>query len=183
MVKNSQKLTALSRVGMAILSGVLSASAFSYDGRITISGFVEEEGTCVIKTGSEEQAIELSDVNVKELSTAGETAKPKTFSISLSRCRTADYNNVKLKFSGYSVFPGVLQDFTSNSSARNVGFYITKLDSTPVMLLNGKDAEKASGTGVNAVQPRFDYIVSYYALGKATVGTVQIPLNFSIDYN
>ena len=183
--KNCLKITALLVWGA---SGVVWAEAIKApnppDGVRAFEGEILE-GTCEIAMESEDRTVTLPDVSVHLLRKSGDTAGDTAFSISLVNCLEINYKKVALRFRNLSFPPNILYNDLykgQNSKEPNVGVEIIKPDGTPITLTGGVDDEKAQGTGVGNVQPRFDYVARYYAFERAKAGNVQATMHFEISY-
>lgn len=188
--KNCLKITALlvwgaSGVVWAYDEDYLDVSKLrSFDGERIFDGEIIE-GTCEVSMESANRIVTLPDVSVHLLRKSGDTAGDTAFSISLVNCLEINYKKVALRFRNLSFPPNILYNDLykgQNSKEPNVGVEIIKPDGTPITLTGGTDNEKAQGTGVGNVQPRFDYVARYYAFAPAKVGNVQATMNFEILY-
>lgn len=156
----------------------IANATWAYDGRVTVKGKIEEEGTCQIKTSDQNLEVRLPTVSTQLLKRTNDTAGETPFSIHLSNCRIPDYDRVLLIWGG-----GNLPNTASSSPAQNVVIKITKAaDRDWATYLGAKDHEKAVDSGKDNIQPRFDYIAQYFATGKATAGNVQANVIFKILY-
>lgn len=169
---------------LKILTALLVVSVgdgWAWDGERDFEGTVKE-GSCEVSTNSRDMLVILPTVATNLLRKAGDTAGDTPFSIRLVRCDASEFSKVQLSFKALSFMPGILENRATKNFAKNVKLKITKPDGSLVTLSNGKDDLKAEGTGVGEVQPRFDYIVQYYAVGQASAGNVEASIQFEIHY-
>lgn len=174
---------------VALLDCIVARPAYAYDGKVTFQGEILSDGTCKIETDSKNRTVTLPTVGKANLSSAGQTAAPVPFSITLKECNAVDAEKSALLFSGATAGQSYLPNTASNGKATNVGIQIVKADGagTPIKVDGSQaNSEKAPDTGKEqngtVIQPRFDYFAHYYATGAATAGDVEATATFQVQY-
>lgn len=153
------------------------------DGEVIFEGEIEQ-ATCQIESESRDLTITLPTISPKLLKKLGDTAGQKPFSIQLIGCQSTVYDLVELSWRGVGIYPGTLLNTVTENPAQNVLIQVIKPDD-PDWMLSGAvtDKKKAKDSGINNVQPRFDYIAQYFATGQAGTGNVSANATFKISYH
>lgn len=174
---------------VALLDCIVALPAYAADGKVTFEGEILSDGTCKIETDSQNRTVTLPTVGKANLSSAGQTATPVPFSITLKDCKIDDAIKANLLFSGAATGKPYLPNATDSGKATNVGIQIVRADGTGTpIIVDGSQAnsEKAPDTGKEqnstVIQPRFDYFARYYATGAATAGDVEATATFQVQY-
>ena len=174
---------------VALLDCIVALPAYAADGTVTFEGEILSDGTCKIETDSQNRTVTLPTVGRANLSSAGQTAAPVPFSITLKECKAVDAEKSALLFSGATTGQPYLPNTESSGKATNVGIQIVKADGAGTTVkVDGSQSDnvKASGTGEEkngtVIQPRFDYFAHYYATGAATAGDVEATATFQVQY-
>lgn len=183
--KNCLKMTALLVWGA---SGQAWAEAIKApnppDGARVFEGEILK-GTCEVDMARSDRIVNLPPVSKNLLRNYGDTAGDTKFSIILKECLTSDYNTVRLYWSGLDDDSLLLnRAFYFGKGAANVYIQVVKL-SGEGLTKTGKvsiDRKKAEDSGVGNIQPKFDYIAKYFALGQVTTGDVESEATFEINY-
>lgn len=170
---------------LAILSALASASGFAADGTITLKGSVSSQSCEVTGNGTADKnfTVTLDPVMASSLTAAAATAGAKYFSISLNACTTTT-GNVYTSFEPgptVDVVTGQLKLDATGTPAQNVQLGIKNLDRSVVNLGNTGTAQGSKQVALSNGAAKMDYIVEYVATGKATAGSANSSVLYTVS--
>lgn len=164
----------------ALVTGVLSASAFADDGKINFVGAITDDACTVVNNMSNPLTVTLGTVSSAAFTAAGSTAAPTKFTIALTGC-PATMTSAKVKFDGTADtnVNTILQLTQETGVATNVGIQLMDKANVVVPLYTASSAY-ALAAGAN----NLDFTARYYATAAAvTAGPANSTSNFTIVYN
>lgn len=154
--------------------------ASAADGTINFAGTIIDTA-CTVDAASANQTVKLGTVSASSFSTAGATAAPTRFSISLTGCPAA-VKSASIRFDG-TVASGnsSILSLSSGQTATNLGVGIYQQDSTTLIPIGSSTPSLPLTTsGVNT----FNFIAKYYAISTpVAAGTANATATFTIAYN
>ncbi|MGL5389644.1 MAG: fimbrial protein [Serratia sp. (in: enterobacteria)] len=164
----------------ALVTGVLSASAFADDGKINFVGSITDDACTVVNNMSNPLTVTLGTVSSSAFTAAGSTAAPTKFTIALTDC-PATMTSAKVKFDGTADtnVNTILKLTQETGVATNVGIQLMDKANVVVPLYTASSAY-ALTAGAN----NLDFVARYYATAAAvTAGPANSTSNFTIVYN
>lgn len=158
----------------------------AYDGKVIFNGEVIDQ-TCVVVTNKQQQTVILDKVQATKLAKAGDVAGGKNFSIDLQGCKTdSQHQLVRAEFKS-SPLVDAANGYTlkkNGGTATNVNFRLKEADGTAIRI--GDPSYVANDAAYKDLNRQatgsINYSVEYYATGKATEGTVNSEVEYSIVY-
>lgn len=182
---------------MAVTSALFSAGAMAADGTINFNGNITASACTV--TGAAQSgnvvatstSVNLPNVSVGALSTVGEYAGHKPFSIYLTNCEaTAGLQNVYTAFTTTTPAASdgnVMANTQTTSPATGVGVAILKGDTFTQIDLNGgsrTDTVRALPVAGSPAAMQLDYVAAYKVLTlPVTAGGVTAQVSYTLAYN
>lgn len=174
-------------MGLLGLFGLIG-NAWAIDiGTISVTGTVSA-GSCTARiSGSTDHTIALDTVSPAALAAAGNTAAPKTFTISLSGCDLVGNKNVVPYFLGASInTAGRLNNMHGTGAAANVELQMLNASSALMDLSQSSGSQNAGVVNI-PITPNgsgsMTYTLRYYATAAATAGLVSSSMTWGVDYN
>lgn len=174
-------------VALALTTAALGYNglACAADGTINFTGMIADN-VCTVDTASATQTVNLGNVSVNALASAGTTASPTRFTLTLKNCpdtvKTAQTRFDGTPASGNSSILALNTPADGTmTAAKNVGVAIYEQDSSTLVPLGtpSKDT-KISSTADNTLT----YIAKYYATGTpVSAGLADATATFTITYN
>lgn len=176
-------------MGLFGLFGLIGNAWAINIGTINVTGKVST-GTCsALISGSADHTVALDTVSTTALAVAGNTAAPKTFTISLTGCDLVGNKNVVPYFLaiGSSInTAGRLKNMYGAGAATNVELQMLNA-STAVMDLSKGSGSQGAGVVNIPTTPNgtgsVTYTLRYYAAAAATGGLVSSSMTWGVDYN
>ncbi|GAB7127030.1 fimbrial protein [Silvimonas sp. JCM 19000] len=170
-------------LSLAAVSALFSAGAFAADGTITFKGNVTSQ-TCTLGgngSSSKDFSVGLDSVMASSLDAAGKSSAGKQFSLKLSACTTTT-GNVRTSFE-----PGPTVDsatgrlnLDSSSTAKNVQIAIKNADNSVIKIGADGAAQNSALYALNGGEATMYYTAEYVATGKATAGTANSSVMYTI---
>lgn len=170
-----------------VLSQILSfaqAMADDNDGTITFTGMLSAT-SCKIDAGSQ-NSVNFGTYPLNQFPSADSTSLPSDVVISLSGC-PAGMSHANITFNASGQFDAGRQVFmnTAPSGATNIGVQI--LDDAKQPIVNGQRILTVKGAEFNegAGTATLPFSARLYSTGIATAGTdgtINVPVNFTVDY-
>ncbi|KWO67840.1 pilus assembly protein FimA [Burkholderia territorii] len=181
----------IARAAAALALAVAAAPAMAADGEIAFNGKVLST-TCTIgagggATGNKNLTVKLPNVSANSLANAGDVAGRTPFSIQLSGC-TGDSTKVSTVFESGST----VDSASGRLNLVSAGEGDTVASNVQISLLN--DAQDPIKAGLAGSQQNsqvvelkdggatLNYFAEYYATGKATAGSANSRVQYSLDY-
>lgn len=164
----------------ALVTGVLSASAFADDGKINFIGAITDDACTVVNNMSTPLTVTLGTVSSSAFAAAGDTAAPTQFTISLKDC-PSNFTSARVKFDGDadSNVNSILALTQVTDVATNVGIQLTDKTGAVVPLYT-----PSSAYALTAGDNNLDFTARYYATAATvTAGPANSTSNFTITYN
>lgn len=164
----------------ALVTGVLSASAFADDGKINFVGSITDDACTVTNNMSNPLTVTLGTVSSSAFTTAGSTAAPTKFTIALTDCPdTAKTAKVKFDGTADSNVNTILALTQDGGVAKNVGIQLTDNKNVVIPLYT-----PSASYPLTAGDNNLDFIARYYATAVGvTAGPANSTSNFTIIYN
>ncbi|KPC54116.1 fimbrial protein [Amantichitinum ursilacus] len=173
----------LNLLSLATAAALLSAGAFAADGTITFKGNVTSQ-TCTLAANgaaAKDFTVTLDSVLASGLDAAGKTAGGKAFTLSLSAC-TDTTGNVRTSFE-----PGPTVDaatgrlnIDSASTAKNVQIGLKNADNSVIKVGADGAAQNSATYALKDGAATMSYIAEYVATGKATAGTANSSVMYTV---
>ncbi|KVV49209.1 pilus assembly protein FimA [Burkholderia territorii] len=181
----------IARAAAVLALAVAAAPAMAADGEIAFNGKVLST-TCTIgagggATGNKNLTVKLPNVSANSLANAGDVAGRTPFSIQLSGC-TGDSTKVSTVFESGST----VDSASGRLNLVSAGEGDTVASNVQINLLN--DAQDPIKAGLAGSQQNsqvvelkdggatLNYFAEYYATGKATAGSANSRVQYSLDY-
>lgn len=173
-----------------LISPVLAASlimasqcVFAADGTITFAGDFTAQ-TCTINgngSGSSNFTVALPTVSASSLTTAGATAGRTPFRIALTHCTQAS-GTVHTFFQ-----PGQIDMTTGNlvlatGGASNVEIQLQNADFSNIALNKADSAQNSKSAVIGNGAATLNYYAQYVATGRATPGSANSSVLYTISY-
>lgn len=170
----------------ALIAAVATQSAFASDGTINFNGEVKDQ-TCTVTVNGQispaPSTITLPTVSSSLLDTAGKTTGQTGFKIGLSACSGPATTASAFFESGATV------DAISNNLKNTTGtakmVQLQLVDAANGNVIKAGDTSQITATTATAITANsatLPYAVQYFAIGKATAGTVISSVTYSINY-
>ncbi|SAK49810.1 fimbrial protein [Caballeronia hypogeia] len=176
---------------MAVVALMSMNTAHAADGTISIAGAVSDS-TCSINSvanGSPANvAATLPTVSAGALSSAGATAGMSSLgdiTLKLSGCSGTATKVVARFENGPTVDQGSgnLVNQASASPAANVQVRLLNQNMQPINILTNANNDVASnGAAISGGAATLNYFAQYYATGKASAGSVNTSVQYSVQY-
>lgn len=177
-------------VSMSLVA-LTSMNAHASDGTITVNGAVSDT-TCSIDgvaSGSPANVTAtLPTVTAGALSAAGATAGISNLGdikLTLSGCSGAATKAVARFENGTTIdqSSGNLKNLASASPANNVQVRLLNANLQPINILTNTNNDVAtSGAAISGGAATLNYFAQYYATGKATAGSVNTSVEYTMQY-
>ncbi|KVT76984.1 fimbrial protein [Burkholderia territorii] len=181
----------IARAAAVLALAMAAAPAMAADGEIAFNGKVLST-TCTIgagggATGNKNLTVKLPNVSANSLANAGDVAGRTPFSIQLSGC-TGDSTKVSTVFESGST----VDSASGRLNLVSAGEGDTVASNVQINLLN--DAQDPIKAGLAGSQQNsqvvelkdggatLNYFAEYYATGKATAGSANSRVQYSLDY-
>lgn len=173
----------LNLLSLAAAATLMSAGAFAADGTISFKGNVTSQTCTLAPNGgsAKDFTVTLDPVLASGLDAAGKTAGGKKFSLALSACTTTT-GNVRTSFE-----PGPSVDLAtgrlnidSGSTAKNVQIGLKNNDNTAIKVGADGAAQNSTLYALSNGAVTMNYIAEYVATGKATAGTANSSVMYTI---
>ena len=169
------------------LLGLASLGASAADGTITITGTVTDT-TCSINgtaAGADaSRTIVLEPVTASSLASAGATAGtsiPADLAFKLTGC-----TNATTAIANFENGPTVDQttgNLKNSGTAQNVQIQLLNAGLNPINITtNSNNQFAADGVPITGGVANLQYYARYYATGKATAGTVDTSVQYTMQY-
>ncbi|MCT6592915.1 type 1 fimbrial protein [Pantoea dispersa] len=174
--------------GIVALSALSASCVFAaQQNSIRFKGSVTAQ-TCNISVNDSTSAapiILLQAAKVSDLTAAGNTSTPTTFSMKLTGCAdpgTAG-KDIKINFASNNVdASGNLKNIATTSPATNVAIQLLDPDSQVINLSSGEATSKAFSLQSGADSAEAQFTAQYIATGAATAGNVEASVQYAINY-
>ncbi|AOE42550.1 fimbrial protein (plasmid) [Pantoea agglomerans] len=174
--------------GFMTLTTLSSCGVFAaQENSIRFMGEVSAQ-TCNISVNDSTSAapiILLQTAKVSDLSAAGNTSMPTTFSMKLTGCtdpQTAG-QDIKIHFASSNVdASGNLKNIATTSPANNVAIQLLDPDNKVIDLKSGDATAKAFTLKSGETSGEAQYTAQYIATGAATAGKVEATVQYAINY-
>ncbi|WP_081082250.1 fimbrial protein [Burkholderia diffusa] len=181
----------IARAAAVLALAAVAAPAMAADGEIAFNGKVLST-TCTIgagggATGNKNLTVKLPNVSANSLANVGDVAGRTPFSIQLSGC-TGDSTKVSTVFESGST----VDSASGRLNLVSAGEGDTVASNVQISLLN--DAQDPIKAGLAGSQQNsqvvelkdggatLNYFAEYYATGKATAGSANSRVQYSLDY-
>ncbi|WP_441602038.1 fimbrial protein [Cupriavidus basilensis] len=166
-------------------------AAMAADGEITFSGQVLST-TCTITggggaTGTSNMTVKLPTVSVSSLGSSGDTAGRTPFSINLSGC-TAGSTKVSTYFEAGNTVDqasgqiNLIDDGSGKPVAANVRIRLLNNAQNPIVAGAPVGTQNSQTVDLNGGAASLQYYAEYVATGKATAGTADSRIQYSLNY-
>ena len=178
----------LPAIAIGSLLGLASLGAHAADGTITITGTVTDT-TCSINGAAAgtnfDKAIKLPEVTAGSLATLGATAgtsNPTDLEFKLSGCTTgtkaiANFEN------GTTVDQPSGNLSNVGGTAKNVQVQLLNAGMNPINITTNSNNQLATdGAAITGGAADLKYYARYYSTGKATAGTVNTSVQYTMQY-
>ncbi|NPT53360.1 fimbrial protein [Paraburkholderia elongata] len=171
------------------LLGLASFGAHAADGTITITGSIADSTCSINGVASGTQAnltVPLQPVSSGSLSAAGATAGTSNQSdmqLKLTGCSGTATKAIARFENGSTVDQTSGNLLNSNGTATNVQVRLLNAQMAPINIVTS--ANNVSGTNsatITGGAATVGYFAQYYATGKATAGTVNTTVQYSMQY-
>jgi len=186
MILKGEKMFKKTLVTMIV--ALTASSAFAaQQNSIRFKGSVSAQ-TCNISVNDSTSAapvILLQAAKVSDLTAAGNTSTPTTFSMKLTGCANPGTagEDIKINFVSNNVdASGNLKNISTTSPATNVAIQLLDPDSHAINLSSGQATSKAFSllSGTDSAEAQFT--AQYIATGAATAGNVEASVQYAINY-
>lgn len=169
-----------------IVIAMLAGSAFTSvaqaaDGTINFTGNITDDA-CTVTPATANQTVTLGTVNSGSFASAGATASPTRFGITLTSCPAA-VTTASVKFDGpTNAANSDLLALTAGAGiATGVGIGIYEQNATTMIPVSTASASKTLSTTDDTT---FNFIAKYVATAASvTAGTANAASDFTITYN
>ncbi|MGU7785166.1 fimbrial protein [Burkholderia sp. PU8-34] len=175
----------------AVAAVATMAPAMAADGEIAFTGKVLST-TCTISagggaTGSKNMTVKLPSVSASALGAAGDSAGRTPFSIVLSGC-SGDSTKVSTVFEpGDTVDSGtgrlkLVSAGTGDTVAANVQIGLLNDKQQPIMAGSPGANQNSQAVTMTDGGATLQYFAEYHATGKASAGSANTRVQYSLDY-
>lgn len=175
--------------GIIALTTLSGSSVFAaQENSIRFKGEVSAQ-TCNISVNDSTSAapvILMQTAKISDLSAAGNTSTPTTFSMKLTGCTDpgTTAKDIKIHFASTSVdASGNLKNIATSSPANNVAIQLLDPDNNIINLQSGEAFAKAFSLNPGDTSGEAQYTAQYIATGgAATAGKVEATVQYAISY-
>ncbi|MGF6898824.1 fimbrial protein [Paraburkholderia sp. GAS348] len=169
------------------LLGLASLGAHAADGTITITGTVTDT-TCSINgiaAGSDaNKSIVLPNVTASSLAALGATAgtsNPTDLEFKLSGCTTG--TKAIANFENGTTVDQASGNLKNSGTAQNVQIQLLNAGMNPINITTNSNNQLATdGGAITGGAADLKYYARYYSTGKATAGTVNTSVQYTMQY-
>ncbi len=177
----------LPAIAIGSLLGLASLGAHAADGTITITGTVTES-TCSINgsvAGSGAgRTIVLKPVTAGSLARSGATAGtsiPADLAFKLTGCTSG--TKVIANFENGTTVDQSTGNLKNNGTAKNVEIQLLNAGMNPINITTNSNNQLATdGVAIIGGSANLQYYARYFATGKATAGTVDTSVQYTMQY-
>jgi len=174
--------------GIIALTTLSGSSVFAaQENSIRFKGEVSAQ-TCNISINdstSTAPGILMQTAKISELSAAGNTSTPTTFSMKLTGCTAGTTaKDIKIHFASTNVDNyGNLKNIATSSPANNVAIQLLDPDDNAIDLKSGEAFAKAFSLNPGDTSGEAQYTARYIATdGAATAGKVEATVQYAVSY-
>lgn len=169
------------------LLGFASLGAHAADGTITITGTVTDT-TCSINgsaAGSDaSRTIVLKPMTASSLASAGATAGtsiPADLAFTLTGCTSGA--KAIANFENGTTVDQTTGNLKNSGTAQNVQIQLLNAGMNPINITTNSNNQLATdGVAITGGDANLQYFARYYATGKATAGTVNTSVQYTMQY-
>ncbi|KVN49788.1 pilus assembly protein FimA [Burkholderia territorii] len=181
----------IARAAAVLALAVAAAPAMAADGEIAFNGKVLST-TCTIgagggATGNKNLTVKLPSVSASALANAGDVAGRTPFSIQLSGC-TGDSTKVSTVFESGSTVDSasgrlnLVSAGEGDAVASNVQINLLNDAQDPIKAGLAGSQQNSQVVELKDGGATLNYFAEYYATGKATAGSANSRVQYSLDY-
>ncbi|MGF6898825.1 fimbrial protein [Paraburkholderia sp. GAS348] len=177
----------LPAIALGSLLGLASLGAHAADGTITITGQVTDT-TCSINgtaAGSDaSRTIVLAPVTAGSLASTGATAGtsiPADLAFKLTGCTSG--TKVIANFENGTTVDQTTGNLKNSGTAQNVQIQLLNAGMSPINITTNSGNQLATnGVAITGGVANLQYYARYFATGKATAGTVDTSVQYTMQY-